>query len=179
VLKTVLTVVVSVVSACVVTIAVLQAQQRAQGPTLSAMDYQEIHQLYARYAHGIDSGNGELYASVFTSDGVFNTPTATIAGSSELAAFARGNGSKLPLAANHFVTNVLIEPTADGARGRAYLLIVSNNDPLAARGGAITNRGVYQDVLVKTQDGWRIRNRTYTNRDSMPQAAVPQPAPPR
>jgi hypothetical protein len=55
-------------------------------------------------------------------------------------------------------------------------MIVNNNDPHAARGGAITNRGMYQDVLVKTPQGWRIRHRTYTNRDSMPLVAPAAPA---
>ncbi len=40
---------------------------------LSAQDYFEIQQLYARYNNAIDSGDAEGWAATFTSDGVFNT----------------------------------------------------------------------------------------------------------
>ena len=41
--------------------------------TLSAQDYFEIQQLYARYNIAIDSGDAEGWAATFTPDGVFNT----------------------------------------------------------------------------------------------------------
>ena len=46
---------------------------QAQGPTFTALDYQEITQLINRYAYGIDTcaNNGYDYADVFTADGVF------------------------------------------------------------------------------------------------------------
>ena len=46
---------------------------QAQGPALTALDYQEITQLINRYAYGIDTcaNNGYDYADVFTPDGVF------------------------------------------------------------------------------------------------------------
>jgi len=39
--------------------------------TLTPQDYEEIRQLYARYAHTIDTGDAEGWADVFTADGVF------------------------------------------------------------------------------------------------------------
>jgi len=39
---------------------------------MTAEDYFEIQQLYAKYNHAIDSGNADAYADTFTPDGVFN-----------------------------------------------------------------------------------------------------------
>jgi hypothetical protein len=40
-------------------------------PKLTADDYIEIQQLYANYAHALDQGEGERFASTFVLDGEF------------------------------------------------------------------------------------------------------------
>lgn len=44
----------------------------ANAEPMTAQDYFEIQQLYAKYNHAIDSGNADGYADTFTPDGVFN-----------------------------------------------------------------------------------------------------------
>ena len=46
------------------------AEQDGAG-TLTSQDHDEIRQLYARYAHTIDTGDAEGWADTFTVDGVF------------------------------------------------------------------------------------------------------------
>ena len=43
----------------------------AQSGSLSAQDYIEIQQLYAKYAHALDLGDAEGWANTFTPGGVF------------------------------------------------------------------------------------------------------------
>ena len=44
---------------------------------LSVEDQLAIQQLYAKYNHAIDSGNGAGWAATFAADGVFSSATGT------------------------------------------------------------------------------------------------------
>jgi hypothetical protein len=105
------------------------AAQSGTAPALSALDRLEIQQLVARYAYALDTGgrNGYEYADLFAPDGVFvgmNQGAAgrLFRGRDTLASLARG-GQRNPNFVSHFITNVVIEPTADGARGTQYAII--------------------------------------------------------
>ena len=145
----------------------------AQGAALTAQDYAEITQLINRYAYGIDtcSGNGFDYANVFTSDGVFidlNSDAGYAAGGRVLArgrqALAEliGGGAKACKTKqvwtdwSHLMLNHEITPAPEGARGRIYLVQVGMRGP-----GTIERHGGYEDIYVKTAEGWRIRSRTH------------------
>jgi SnoaL-like protein len=136
---------------------VVQAQQRSAKP-LSAQDLFDIQQLGARYAYGLDTGadNGNYYASVFTVDGSFGDTV----GHEKLAALAREGGERLKFRGyQHVITNVIIEPTADGAIGSQYIQVLTvggqGKPPMIDHGGR------YEDVYVKTAEGWRIKSRKY------------------
>jgi len=47
------------------------AADAGAAPKLTADDYIEIQQLYANYAHALDQGEGERFASTFVLDGEF------------------------------------------------------------------------------------------------------------
>jgi hypothetical protein len=142
-------------------------------PALSAADYQEIAQLTNRYAYGIDTcaNNGYDYADVFTPDGEFidkNSDAGFKAGGRVLAkgrealatligGGARGCKTKLVWTDwSHIMSNLVVTPTATGATGRLYLLQMDIKGP-----GTIERHGGYEDVYVKTPQGWRIRSRTH------------------
>lgn len=146
---------------------------RAQAPSLTALDYQEITQLINRYAYGIDTcaNNGYDYADLFTPDGVFidkNSDAGFKAGGRVLAAGrealatlvgggSRGCKTKLVWTDwSHLMLNHEITPTAAGARGRVYLVQMGMTGP-----GTIARHGGYEDVYVKTAAGWRIKSRTH------------------
>jgi hypothetical protein len=149
------------------------AQQRP-GSGLSPLDHYEIQNLYARFCHALDSGaaNGYMYADVFTSDGVFvDADGRMFEGRESLAGMARG-GAKGPTNVEHFMTNVVVEPSATGASGRGYLMVGRRADPAANTPAAIVNGGQYWDELVRTPAGWRIKKRSFVRPGQAPPAGA-------
>jgi hypothetical protein len=135
---------------------------------LTAQDYVDIRKLASLYAYGLDTGaedgTGSVYANVFAEDAEFHGPPATPGGKpfdakgrEDLRKFAvpgRGNAY-----VRHFMTNHLIEAAPEGARGKVYLLVID-----IARDGKPTSvnmGGHYEDVYVKTAEGWRIKSRNF------------------
>jgi hypothetical protein len=142
------------------------AATTAPGATLSAQDYLDIRGLAVQYAYGLDTGadSGWLYANVFTEDGEFHGPPAVPGGKpfdakgrAQLRTFAvPGNG---PNYVRHFTSNHLIEPSPEGARGKVYLLVIDiaqDGKPTSVNMG-----GHYEDVYVRTSEGWRIKSRHF------------------
>ena len=145
----------------------------AAAPKLSPADSQEIAQLTNKYAYGIDTcaNNGYDYADVFTPDGEFidkNSDAGFKAGGRVLAkgrdalatligGGSRGCKTKLVWTDwSHIMSNLVVTPTDGGANGRLYLLQMDIKGP-----GTIERHGGYEDVYVKTKDGWRIKSRTH------------------
>jgi hypothetical protein len=141
--------------------------------TLTALDYLEIEQLVSSYGHALDSGygtgeNGEAYANLYTPDAAF----AGAAGHDQLAALARAQ-PRGPDYVRHYLTNHVIEPTADGVRGKQYLVVFDVNEK--GEPGSIYLGGHYEDTYVKTPDGWRFKTRLLVSaRPNQP--AQPPPA---
>jgi hypothetical protein len=146
---------------------------RAQPAGLTALDYQEITQLINRYAYGIDTcaNNGYDYANLFTEDGEFidrNSDAGFAAGGRTLArgrdalaelvgGGSRGCETKLVWTDwSHLMLNHEITPSPDGATGRIYLVQLGMEGP-----GSVARHGGYEDVYLRTADGWRIRSRTH------------------
>lgn len=161
----------SLVACVLVTGVILRAQQRgAANTTLTPQDYIDIQQLVSNYPYGLDGNtdNGATYASLFAPGGVFGRPRTE--GRDNLAALA----NREPRGANyvrHFITNHVIEPSPGGAIGREYAVIIDigeNGQP-----GRIFLGGRYDDEYVKTAQGWKFKNRTFT-----PSRVDVQPPPP-
>ena len=130
--------------------AALNAEQGGGG-SLTADDYVEIQQLYAQYAHALDLGDAQAWADTFTPDGVFSDAK----GREELVAFAKGFDENFAGHARHWNSQVLITPTANGADGSCYLLLVDTSvQPVG-----ISVSGIYEDKIVKTAAGWRFQKR--------------------
>ncbi|PWT85477.1 MAG: hypothetical protein C5B57_02870 [Blastocatellia bacterium] len=150
----------------IATVLALDAQQAdkkspTKAPVLTALDYFEIQQLVSRYAYAADTGAGAgyLYAGLFAPDGAFVQRTGqAVTGKDALAALAMRN-KKGAAAVFHFIMNHVIEPSPDGAIGKAYLAQLAIGDdggPSTVFGG-----GHYDDVYVKTADGWRFKRRQF------------------
>jgi hypothetical protein len=146
-------------------VAVTQAQQKttsasAKAPALTAADYVEIQQLVARYAYAVDThaGDGYAYADLFTADGVFGGKTK---GREQLAALARSTQAQRagPSYTRHFLTNVIIRPLAEGATGSQYLVAIDVGED--GKPSTVVHGGRYDDVYLKTPEGWRFKSRTY------------------
>jgi len=138
---------------------------------LTTQDYIDIQQLYARYAHAADRSDGKAWSEVFTPDGQFYGPgtipanNGLLDGRAQIAAFLKGPVLERP-AVRHNYSNIVITPTVTGAAGSAYL-VLTNLETASIIGG-----GTYDDVLVKSAEGWRFKKRTYmaTARKPVPQA---------
>jgi SnoaL-like domain len=129
---------------------------------LSAQDYFEIQQLYARYNIAIDNGDAEGWAATFTADGVFNTSV----GHDALVNFVKTWREKLGGATRkHWNNNLLITGNSKEASGNVYLMLVD----ISTKPPSILATASYTDSLVKTKDGWRFTKRT-TKGDSPPAA---------
>ncbi|MCE2542020.1 MAG: nuclear transport factor 2 family protein [Acidobacteria bacterium] len=144
----------AIISAIVIGILSVASTGSAQSGSFSADDYIEIQQLYAKYAHTLDLGDAEGWANTFTPDGVFGESQ----GHDQLKAFAEGFMGSFEGQARHWNTQLVITPTADGADGSCYLLLVdSRTQPYT-----IMAAGLYQDTVVKTSAGWRFQERVFT-----------------
>jgi hypothetical protein len=150
----------------------IQSQGRTPASAaLTALDYIEIQQLHSRYAFAIDTcgNNGYDYADLYVADGVFmnSSRPARWQGRDKLAEAAGGGVrgcKKLTEASNanrsHTTINIIIEPSPEGAIGRSYLVYPGvqggHSDP-----GHTGHVGGYQDVYVKTPQGWRFKSRVH------------------
>jgi hypothetical protein len=135
-------------------------------PHLSTQDYIDIYQLYAAYAYALDTGNGPARAAVFVPDGVFrsnqsNEQPVTIPDMAKKTTETGNVGDR------HLQYNIMITPTAEGADGQCYVLIVRG--ALGKDGAFRASPEMYKDSLVKTKAGWRFKTRQVWS-DSSPES---------
>lgn len=154
------------------------AQAHAQGEhiELTPQDYIDIEQLAARYVHAIEecTNGGYDYADLYTPDGVFGVSEEWGApqeqwrfraeGRDDLAVAAGGgeDGCRDPTTLlgygiRHVITAHVITATATGAVGKSSLLAIG----VGGNPTTIEYQGGYEDVYVKTPDGWRFKSRVH------------------
>lgn len=118
-------------------------------------DRLEIQQQLSNYATGVDSGDWELYKSVFTADAFIDYRASTpIMGSpEEVAAVLEPAFATIPFA-QHYITNVSYGFDADGNRCRVVAYFYQ---PLKVSPDAKESHwyGQYVHDFVRTSDGWR------------------------
>src|SRR5262245_783063 len=124
----------------------------------------QIQQLYAKYNWALDGGDSQGYAATFTPDGVFNNNVGHDAIVKFADTFHAGVGSHV----KHWNTNLMITPSATGANGQVYLVLVD----FATKPPSIFTSATYADELVKTPQGWRFKRRA-TKGDAAPAAPKP------
>ena len=133
---------------------------------LTAQDYIDIRALANRYAYGLDTGadEGNLYASVFAEDAEFHGPPA-VPGGTPFDAKGRDNLRKFAVGGRgsayvrHFMADHLIEASPEGARGKVYLLVIDIGQD--GKQTSVNMGGHYEDVYVRTPEGWRIKRRDF------------------
>ena len=158
----------SILALGVLPLAGTSARQTAPAAeALSPLDYLEIEQLVYRYGYALDTGagNGYAYADLYAPDGTFTGTNQgpagrTYQGRDRLAALARG-GRRGPAFVSHYVTNVVIEPAPGGAVGRTYVGILDIGNGGNGATSRVDHGGLYNDVYVKTPQGWRFKSRTF------------------
>ena len=121
-------------------------------PTLTAEDQLAIHQLISLYGHIIDEREFSRSHELFTDDVRYDVSDFNAGVHVGIYAIvALWNASDLhPLA--HHATNVVITLEADGT-----VQVISKGIGVLADGR--TGSVVYKDIVVKTGQGWRIKDR--------------------
>ena len=152
------------------------ALEAGAAPKLTADDYIEIQQLYANYAHALDKGEGERFASTFVIDGEFTGGRGPGRGS-EVRNPIRGEDALLRMGSRgggrHFNANLVITPTPEGANGSVYLLLFNARSSPST----IVETAIYEDTLVKTPQGWRFKKRVVWRDDDDITPFKPKPQP--
>ncbi|MFN8026605.1 MAG: nuclear transport factor 2 family protein [Acidimicrobiia bacterium] len=136
----------------------------------SADDTIALHQLASQYAHIVDDADWERLREIFTDDIEFDTSQF---GNPPLVGIepviASYVDARHPVA--HHPTNPVVTTDADGT-------VRMRTKVLSLLGGGLCGSGTYDDVCVKTPDGWRISRRTIGLRRES-QLAKPPPRPAR
>jgi hypothetical protein len=158
------------ISVTVATLAIATHAQQSnpKSSTLAAQDILEIQQLVANYSYALDTGadNGYLYADLFTADGTFGRT----AGRENIAKMVRdGHQNSGWGHIMNLITNVAIQPSAEGATGKQYAVAIDTSK----QPNVVYHTGHYQDVYVKTAAGWRFKSRTFVGHSA---ATASQPA---
>ena len=123
---------------------------------MDTADRLELHELPGRYGDAIDDRNWEGLGRIFTDDAVFDLTDIggpRVEGLAEIRRYMDEDATH-PL--THLMTNIYVNEEDDGVK--MYFRIVAR-----AKGGVFGTASYYDDV-VKTPDGWRVRNRVITGR---------------
>jgi hypothetical protein len=130
---------------------------------LTAIDRLEIAELTARYADALDELEPEELRRVFTDDAVWEVVDGRrLVGIDEIMGFM-GRPDVHPGA--HLMTNVYVRSVDEGADGGPVVHLRSRGvypvGPSDPRNPTTVFYGRYDDEVVRTASGWRIRHRRY------------------
>jgi uncharacterized protein (TIGR02246 family) len=125
---------------------------------LTTEDRLAILDLFARYAHTLDSADKDGFVSTWAEDGVFDIGSQeTVRGREALRArFA--NPQPEGVRNRHVTTNILIDGDGDHATANAYVTVIR----VDAEGRHIRLTGVYNDNLRKIDGAWKFAHRRLT-----------------
>ncbi|HTY30830.1 nuclear transport factor 2 family protein [Mycobacterium sp.] len=122
-------------------------------------DRQDISDLLVRYATGIDRRDWALFRTVFTADceldyGVIGAWKGVDAVTDFMERVHALAGHTMHRLSNHAIT-----VNGDKAAARTYIdgLIMAPDNT-----SGVNAIGFYDDEIVRTEDGWRISRRRYT-----------------
>ena len=146
---------------------------------VSTDDRLAIQELIAKYAHYVDNGLGKAWASLFTPDGTLDYLDTHVEGYDQLVAFAE---QALAFYPTHFAGNTIMVETAPGqvhartmnivcARSKQATVLEIMGVPVDAPADAPTEVrgvGIYDDRIIRTEQGWRFRSRAAGSTGVMP-----------
>ena len=128
----------------------------------------EITALVNRYAQAVDGKDWAMYASCFMPDAVIDYSSAGGARGGVAESTAWLTTMLEPISVSqHFITNQVVEVKGDEATCRAYFFGVVGNQS-EGESSLIWVGGIYEDVLRRTESGWRIAELVDISRWSAP-----------
>jgi 3-phenylpropionate/cinnamic acid dioxygenase small subunit len=128
-----------------------------QAALMAFADRQAVVDLQVAYTWTLDTKDFQNLRNVFLPDATFNTMGTPHVGIE--AIISRVSGALTPLDdSQHVVSNHQVTISGDTAKARCYL--VAQHVRNAAKAGPnYIMAGRYEDDLVRTPDGWRIKYR--------------------
>lgn len=126
---------------------------------MTALDYEEIRQLSARYVRAADFGDVEAFAACFAPQAVFvltgaitdARPAGRYVGTAELRRLAEDNFANTKGHVRHWNSPPVIDGDSETARAFSCLAVVRVGE--TPRAGIILT-AVYWDVLAKVDGRW-------------------------
>jgi 3-phenylpropionate/cinnamic acid dioxygenase small subunit len=109
-----------------------------------------LHELPGRYGDLIDDRDWDGLSRIFVDEATFEVPGEVMGGLEGIREFMRD--AKHPR--THLMTNVHVDETPDG--------VILHSRLIGMRRDGRFISGRYRDVVVRTDDGWRIVTRVYT-----------------
>jgi SnoaL-like domain len=147
--------------------AFLRPKQSALGPPavaspLSAEDRLEIQELIARYNFAEDSGAVEDWVNSFTADGSFTGQRkgVFVTGREQLRQYGTERQQRSDVGHYvHWTGNIIITPTAEGARAQCYVMMIEQT---ADGGLRVRGMSTKSDELRRESGRWRFKSRINT-----------------
>ncbi|GHJ40402.1 nuclear transport factor 2 family protein [Streptomyces sp. TS71-3] len=145
------------------------AEKTGTATPLTLEDRLAITELISLHGHLVDDGHLDRFGELFTAEALYDLTEfdqGRLAGVAAIREAALALGAANPVA--HHVTNVVVGDRADGA---GCVRVRSKGLGITAEGvcGSVS----YEDVVVRTPDGWRIRYRKVCPRRVPLNGAVP------
>jgi 3-phenylpropionate/cinnamic acid dioxygenase small subunit len=126
---------------------------------MDVSDRLELHELPGRYGDAIDDRNWDALDDIFTADATFDLTDLGVPVLRGLPAIKRFMDLEAQHPRTHLMTNIYVDETPTGVR--MFFRIV------AMRAGGLVGTASYYDDVVKTPDGWRVKDRVVTLRRRM------------
>lgn len=134
------------------------------GPSERLLIERECERLVTAYCHYVDHGEASRIAELFTDDGVWKSPEATMSGRAEIErgfATRQANHARMSRhVCNNFLCTVI---DADTAEGVVYLTLFRHDGEEGRRVSPLDGQpqvvGEYRDRFARTPAGWRFARR--------------------
>jgi 3-phenylpropionate/cinnamic acid dioxygenase small subunit len=123
---------------------------------MDTADRLELHELPGRYGDAIDDRNWDGLGRIFTDDATFDLTDLGGPRLQGLAEIRRYMDEEAQHPLTHLMTNIYVDEHPGGVK--LYFRIVAR-----AKGG-VFGTASYEDDVVKTADGWRVKDRVITLR---------------
>jgi ketosteroid isomerase-like protein len=120
---------------------------------MDAADRIAIHELPGRYGDCIDGRDWAGLARVFTDDAVFDLTDVGARRLEGLAEIQRFMAEEAEHPLTHLMTNIYVDETPDGVRLHSRIIATLEDRRIGS--------GAYRDLVVRTDDGWRIKDRVF------------------
>lgn len=123
---------------------------------MDVSDRIELHELPGRYGDTIDDRDWDGLGRIFTQDATFDLTDLGVPMLTGLAAIRQFMDLDAEHPLTHMMTNIYVDERPSMA--------TMNFRIVALRKGGLVSTASYYDIVVKTAQGWRVRERVTTRR---------------